>query len=447
MIFVAIPVSKKLDELKKMANEFRIDVKPSGKNGRFMKEDFIVPIREYFLVKRYGGLDKVPEHMKLMLEIKSPMLAKRIDSLKPEVQEMVWESDEWDFEEKLNGCRCLVVKTNEGLFLYSRHNSDVDLLPINFTSKILFPDDFDLDAVKENFILDTEITSDVHRLDTVVGQYGVVTETMLQAITAIINCSNERARLIQEKEDMRFTFNFFDCIWYDGKWITNHILKERRKLGFELYNKLLDNKFNIKPVNINNTNKKQFYKSIIMSGGEGVVSKNVNSIYVPDNTRNSKGWIKVKKSVSEMMQNNRDCSDSTNSLDSLNLTDPMDVFSDTIDGFITGFELGTKGKAFEGMVKTIKISTYLKKKDGSIVEHEIAHISGLDTKMLNDMTTVIGGIPTLTPSYYGRVVEIDGSSVSSRELRLMNAVFHGFRYDKNKDDCIIDEELLYDMMI
>lgn len=419
-----------MKELEKLAYDFNIQVEGSGKNGKIKKEDYIYPLRERFLYNRFG--DNIPDHMQLMLQVKSPMLAMRIDSMKEEHQQYIWNSDDIYFEEKLNGARLWMVKTNSGLYLYSRHNSDVDMLPIEYTGQILYPDGFDIDPIHETFILDCELTCDDQSINTAVGGHGITTETQLQAVTAVLNCDEKRAHMIQNSQNIRFTFNVFDCVYYQGKWIMDEPLKLRRNIALHMYKRLESKGFKIKPVRSNKSNKKDFYKGIILSGGEGCVAKNINGIYVPDTTRNKDGWIKIKRSVSEMLGHEGDIGEQ---------------FGDTIDAFITGFELGSEGKSYEGMVKTIKLSINLQKKDGSVEIHEIARISGLDFKLLNDMTDMVGGVPTLKASYYNRVMEIDGAGISPRELRLNHAIMVGFRYDKQPEDCIMTEEFLHKMIL
>jgi ATP-dependent DNA ligase len=421
---MAIQVDKTLNELQQMAVSLGIYVdKGSGKNQKIMKEDLIHPIRNYFLLQRYKDITKIPKHLELILSLKSPMLAKRIDELKPELQEAIWKSDQWYFEEKLNGCRFFLVKTGKGLHLYSRHNSVTDLLPIEYSENIVYPENFDLDKIKDDFILDTEITSDYDCINTSLDKYGVQTETMLQVVTSLINCDPQRARLIQKKENLILTFNVFDCIYYNGSWILNEPLTKRRPLAFELWRKLSDAGFKIRPVRSNRSNKKEFYKGIILSGGEGCICKKIDGIYIPDSNRQNDGWIKIKRSMSEM-------------------TSMDDVFGDTIDGWISGFEPGKPDKGLQDYVGTIKVSIYIRKKDGTLYEHEIAHISGIDMKLRTDMTETVEGIPTLRASYYGTIVEIDGVSISGRAKRLNHATLNGFRYDKTKLDCVMDEEFL-----
>ncbi len=422
---MAISVGKTLPELVEIAKELNLTVEPSGKNGRFMKEDYIIPIREHHLRGMYG--ETIPDHLSMIMSMKSPMLAKRIDGLKQELQDEIWGSDHWEFEEKLDGVRILLVKDNSGLYCYSRHNSDVDFLPLEFSNKIMYQEGFDLDKISDTFILDTEITSDLSNINTVVGKYGVSTESMLQAVTALISSDPARARLIQERENLRLRFNVFDCVYYNGQWVTDEPLEKRRELARELYMKLVNAGFKISEVRRSVTNKKQFYKSIVLSGGEGCIAKHTGGIYVPDTSRRNDGWVKIKRSISELSME--------------------DAFGDTIDAWISGYEKGTEGKGYEDYVGTIILSTYLKKDTGELEVHEIARVSGFDMKLREDMTHRVNGIVTLNPAYYSRVVEIDGANVSARARRLQHAVLLGFRNEKNKDDCVMEESFLNSMVM
>ena len=431
---MAIPVDKTKKQLEVIAEELGIGryVIPTGKDGKYMKEDYIVPIRKFYLAKRYQKPENVPLHMRMMLKLKSPMLARRIDDagIPEEIIKAVWESDEWYLEEKLNGARMLLVNdgSGDGIQIYSRHNSDVDLLPINYTEKILFPDEFDPEKVGEKFILDTEMTSDVVNLSTLFEGSGVETETQLHAVTALLSSDKDRAIHVQKTADLRLTFNVFDCLFFNDDWIMELPLKERRKMMMQMGKELKGAGFKIKPVRANRDNKAGFHKQIVASGGEGTIAKNINGVYIADTNRPKDGWLKIKRSVSQSSVEE-------------------ELGMDTIDGWISGFEPATEGKNREGMVGSILVSVYVDSGEGEPREHVIAKISGIDMKLREDMTEIIDGKPYLKASYYDRVVEIDGASVSARSQRLNHPVFLGFRYDKNKDGCVISEGFLKKMVL
>lgn len=433
---MSISVGHTIKDLDKMASQLGVEVVGTGKDGKKKKEDYIGPIRNYNLIKRYGSLDKVPDDMKLMLEMKSPMLAGRIDNLKEDQQEEVWNDENWVLEQKLNGVRCRIVNTGNGIHLYSRHNSDVDLLPIEFTDKILFPDNCDLSKISKTFILDSEMESDNPNICTIMGSNGVVTNSQLQAVTSLISSTSQRAKMIQRNNNLRLAFNSFDCIYYDGQWITDYPLRERRKLANEIVSALENCGFNIREVRRSTDNtregKQKFYKDIVEHGGEGCVAKRLDGIYIPDTTRNFKGWIKLKRSMGQAFT-------SFDNMDNL--------FGDTIDAFITGFEPGTKGSAFEKLVGSVAVSVFVQKRDGTLEQREIAKFSGFDMSLREDMTEIINGEPVLKPSYYNRVVEIDGQNMSARNMRFSHCTFEGFRYDKLPDSCILTEEFLESQIV
>lgn len=427
---MAFEVGMTKDELVLMARRLGVfeEVIPSGKGDKIMKDDIVPVIRRVNLIKRYGAVDAMPVHLAMMLQIKSPMLAVRIDSLKEEQQRMVWESEDFEFEEKINGVRCFVVYDGESIQLYSRHNSDVDLLPVNFTEKIVFPAGFDVQALDGRpFILDTEMTSDVANLSTIIDKYGVVTETVLQAVTSLLSSDNERARMIQVNEGIHLAFNAFDCLYYGGEWLLSEPLSVRRDMADIAIESLLGSGFNVRTVRRLDPDgdKKKFFREILQNNGEGVIAKRISGIYNADSTRGFKqGWIKIKRSVGTSLEMENE------------------FYGDTIDAFISGYTEGGSGTVFENYIGSVCVSLYLRKKDGSVVEHEIGRFSGIPMSLREEMTELINGMPTLKPSFYGKVVEIDGQGISARERRLNHCQFLGFRYDKMKDSCVMDEDFL-----
>lgn len=441
---MAISVGRTIKELESMATSLNISIPKRDDGKKPKKEDYIYPIREHNLIERYGSLENTPLHLQYMLHIKSPMLAGRIDSFKEEQQEEVWDSDEWSMEQKLNGVRCFIVNDGSGIHLYSRHNSDIDLLPIEFTDKILFNDKFEYFKLNKTFIVDCELTSDNPNICTILDGYGVDTSSQLQAVTSVIGSSNDRALSIQLQNNLEFVFNAFDCLFYDGKWIMDDSLSSRREVLYHTIDSLSNSHFNIRKVKYVVENKRDFYKHLISNGLEGTVAKRLDGKYIADTTRNFKGWIKCKRSISYSLGDfNSSITSSTSAFDVLGETnnDISFSFGDTVDAFITGYELGKKGSAFENLIGSIAISVYVEKDDGSLEEREIGKFSGFNLDMRKSMTGYVNGVPVLKPEYYGKVVEVDGQQVT-KNGRFAHCVFIGFRYDKLKDACILSEKFL-----
>lgn len=451
---MAISVGRTIKQLEDMANSLGVEVVGTGKNGKRKKEDFILPIREYNLVKRYGSVDKIPTHLELMMHIKSPMLAGRIDGFKKEQQEEVWNSDDWVFEQKLNGVRCILINDGNGLHMYSRHNSDVDLLPICFTDRILLPEKCDLSKLDKSFIIDCEITSDNPNICTILDGYGVETASQLQAVTSILGSLPEKAIQIQKSNNLNLVFNSFDCLYYDGQWIMNEPLRKRHEVVTHIISVLKSCGFNVRSVPYTIKNKKAFFKGFIDAGMEGCVGKPLNGIYIPDTTRNFKGWVKIKRSLKAVASqeavdlNSFDMSslsiDTSMNFDGDLLGDSF--FGDTIDCFVTGYEPGRKDSAFKNLVGSVCISAYVRKSDGTLEKRELGKFSGITLKEREKMTEVINGEPTLKPEYYNRVVEVDAVDVT-KNLRFAHCTFIQWRWDKQPDSCIIDEEFLYKNLI
>lgn len=438
---MAVSVGRTIQELKETAKTLGIIVPEREDGKRLKKEDYIYPIRKYYLKKYYG--DNIPNSLNLMLQIKSPMLAGRIDKFKPEQQKEVWDSDKWDMEMKLNGVRCFIISDSDGIHLYSRHNSDVDLLPISFSNKVLFPTSCDLSKIKKSFILDCEMTSDASNICTILDGIGVETGSQLQAVTAILGSLPERALEIQRKNNLFFVFNSFDCIYYDGSWIINEPLTKRREVAEEIISSLEKCGFNIRRVPHTNVNKKEFFRNLVNRDFEGTVAKRLDGIYIPDTTRNFKGWVKCKKSASYLLSE-QEMEDAFNTeLSGSGIEGLEDItFGDTIDAFITGFEPGNKGTAFEKLIGSVAVSVYVQRKDGTTYVKEIGRFSGILLSLRHQMTEIIDGQPTLKPEYYGRVCEVDGMGLSARNMKLNHCQFLGFRLDKSSDACVMTEEQL-----
>lgn len=98
---MAIECSRRIDYLQNQCDELGITVTPAGK--KLMKDDLVKALRNYFINQNYGSVDNIPWSLKFMLSIECPQLCRRIKDLKPEQQEMVWDSSNWIAEEKIDG--------------------------------------------------------------------------------------------------------------------------------------------------------------------------------------------------------------------------------------------------------------------------------------------------------------------------------------------------------
>lgn len=422
---MALSSSRTIKELTQICKDLNIEVVGTGKNGKVMKSDYIWALREYYLNKLFGGRDNAPISLKLMLELESPMLAAQQKDVKPEVEAKMWEdNNEYTIEEKRDGARMLTMIFNTGGFsAFSRNNSDTNYLPIPYNSKI-YIGEIDWSKIENTFILDNEIICTNPNVQTSFNN--LQTETQLQAVTSLLSLNKEDTLQIQKDYDRPLKFISFDCIYWDGEWIMDKPLKERRDYLLKAVQQMQDAGFNIEVNQWRTMNKKAFYQNIIKNGGEGCLIKNIKSTYKATSSRAHRDWIKVKKTMSEMLTETGT--------------------GDTIDAWITGYQLG-EGKN-ESKIGSLEFSINMECEDGSVITHKIAYIGGFDDDLRDDMTIVDNnGNITLNPKYYGKVAEIDGYGISSRVMRLRHAVLIRFRNDKSPEECIYTERFIKSMIL
>ena len=246
------------------------------------------------------------------------------------------------------------------------------------------------------------------------------------AVMALLSMNSEDSIRIQREQHVQLNFYTFDCLWYDGEWLLDKPLKERRKYLIQAIQELREAGFRAGLPKSSLKDKKGLYNQIIENGGEGIILKNLESPYHPFTTRSHRNWVKVKRSMSETLKN---------------------AGFDYTDAFITGYELASEDKANAGYVGTLIFSVYLLDKNGEIKGlHEIAKISGLTQEMREEITDFIDGEPKLKEEYYGQVWEIDGQAISARSKRFRHAVLVRPRPDRSSDTCQMSEELLNSMV-
>lgn len=418
---MAVQILRNLSQLKLDCRRLGLKVNVGEKER---KEDYIKALREHFIDHLYRG--NPPESLDLMLKIKSPMLCKRYPELSPTDQEKIWESKDWFLEKKIDGCRLLIIRTMDDIDFYSRHNSVETYLPISYKDNINLSK-VDTTKIPIDFILDTEVISTNPNIGVLLSRkHGVYCDTQLQSTSSILSLSPEQAKEIQEEYPLKFYV--FDILYWDGEWITDKPLLERRKYMKRAVNLLRSAGFIVDIPESRITNKKAFYRSILHSNEEGVVAKNIKSVYVADTSRRKDGWIKIKRSMGETLQ--------------------IEGVSETLEAWVSGFIPATPGKEWENLVGALEFSVFLQDEKGNNTEHIIAAIAGFSMEERKSMTEIDSeGKVQLKKEYYGRVAEIDGQSISSRSLRLRHAVIVRWREDRSADTCVVDEEFIKSMVL
>ena len=132
------------------------------------------------------------------------------------------------------------------------------------------------------------------------------------------------------------------------------------------------------------------------------------------------------------------------------------VVGDTVDAFISGFKEGTPGTSNEGLVGALEFSVYLTDdnndyildENGDPTIHHLATISGMTDELRRIISTKdeFGNV-ALRKDIYGKVAEIDGQDISSKNFRFSHAVFKGWRPDRSAESCKFQKALLEKLVL
>lgn len=410
---MALETQRTLGQLKQECQQKGINVVIEGKKEH--KEDYIKALRNYWLEKYYGSKDNAPWSLQFMLSIDCPQLCRRYQQCKPEQQKKFWDSDEYIAEQKIDGCRSLILfnADTQSFDFYSRNNSVKDFLPQSYKDTILVTSkDF---YYPDNFVLDCEVISTNPNISTIMGKRGVACATQLQATAALLALNPEDSKSLQKQDPLKFIV--FDCL-YDGESLINKPWKVRHPHAEKIVELLKKSGFTCDLNPVIRTNKLEFYSDIIERGDEGVVFKNVNAPYHATTSRTI-DQVKLKRTISEGL--NKD-----------------------IDAWVTGFVPASKDKGWSDLIGALVFSCRVKMKDGTIKVHQIGACSGISLELRKSATIQINGEPALNPEFLGRVATLSGQNISARKLALTHCVIERWRPDKGIEGCEIltEEELL-----
>lgn len=409
---MSIECGRRIDYLQNQCNELGITVTPAGR--KLMKDDLVKALRRHFINERYGSEENIPWSLKFMLSIECPQLCRRIKDLKPEQQDLVWDSPDWIAEEKIDGCRMLILydASEKKFHFYSRNNSVTDYLPQDYSDTILVTvkDNF---YYPENFVLDCEVISTNPETET-----NTQCLTQLQSTAALLNLNANDSKAIQKNNPLKFVV--FDCL-YDSKNLIDETWNIRHKHADKLSFILKENGFTcelnkvVTNTDDNKNRKREFFEEVIDRNGEGVVLKNRNAKYHACSSRTI-DCVKVKRSTS-------------------------DSLTKDLDAFITDYVIGNDDTRNENMVVGFVFSVKMEKNNGEIVTHPIAVCSNVSDFIKEDATVVNeNGEVSLNPSYYGKVATLQGQNISARSLRLTHSTIEMWRPEKSADGCEIVKE-------
>ena len=480
------------DKLEEAINTFGIDL---PENVDWDNEKLIKALGDYFLNLEP---EKYSWGSRYVQSINTVMLC---EHLKKFIKQMApinpMESEDYIAETKMNGMRCITYYSPEtGFEFFSRRESVSNYLNGNFTEKVLFinkglisePKNYK-GAFNYRFIIDGEILMDGLENDIVSANVSI--EDYIQSI---FSSGTARARSFQQ-DGHAVKFVIFDVLYFQKaeepleapprfnyeereltpdvtQWVEQHYSKFLSSAGFtsigrakKLYQYLItlknSSKYDVRKlpfskrrdlrskivsflnkkalpfyeVESEDTYKTSFVEEILRAGGEGIVVKNLHAPYISDmrSSRGHRAAMKVKQSIDAMLN-----SDSR-------LMEDFDVF-------ITGAN-PPKSDRIKDMIGSLSCSVYIKKEDGSVVEHEIANISGLSHEWKRKLAAldVNTGKICLNPDYEGKVIAINGLALTQSNLKFQHATLKDngileFKA-KNPSECVWEESVLKELTL
>lgn len=435
---------------------------------------------------------------KYVQSLNTPMLCKHMKDDLDKFEISPIESEDYVAETKLNGCRCIITYSPEvGFEFFSRRESSSNFLNGNLTNKFLFiekglitePKDY-INKFNYRFVIDGELL-----IEGIENELQTTQVSIEDYIQSVFSSNAERAKEFQ-KDGHRLKMMIFDVLYFEKnpvipadwepkydyregeitpdlvQWVEGHYSKYLKSAGFKsagrakklyqyLYtlkdsNKndvrkypfskrrqlrhlivkmLSDNLLPFYEVDGEDVNKIEFTENILNSGGEGSILKNLHAPYISTmrSSRGHRAVMKVKQSISTML-----------SKENSSLMEDFDVF-------ITGAN-PPKSDRIKDMIGSLSCSVYIKKKDGTITEHEIANITGISHEWKKKLACVDveTGKISLNPEYEGKVIAIDGLALTASNLKFQHATLKNKILEfkaKNPSECTWDEDALKEMTL
>jgi len=367
---------KKLYELIKECKEKGI---PIPTDAKVSKEDLIRKLANYHLDQNPNGLPP--------LEQVSSQLAKDIADLSEKDQGEVLMSDRFAAGEKMNGIRGILHIRPEGNRFTSRNRCANTYLLNELTDNVPHLKGLDLRDF-EGSIFDGELylPSEFFKLDTFTNA--------LEATTALLHCSPDKARDYQESTGQRIHYHIFDVLRANGQGLTTCPLRERVQYlkDFQGFIKSSGYGENIRFEELVFHDKEEYFRKIIEAGGEGIVLKDLNAPYFQG--ARSSSWLKLKR-------------------------------SNTTDAIIIGYDRGKEWDK-KGLIGSVELGVF--DENGDL--RSIGRVSSLSFQKRIDMTELVEVTPTMKKEYLGTVVECRFQELN-KNLRGRHLQILSFREGQN----------------
>ncbi len=376
---------KKLGQLIQECKEKGIPI-PAGKG--LSRECLIQKLAGHHLQENADGIPP--------LEQIAPQLAKDIRDIPEDERVEVLKSDRFACGEKINGVRGILHIRPEGIRITSRNRCENSHLMNELTGNLPHLCAMDLGSW-EGSILDGELylKRDFVSLN--------AKATALEATSALLHCSPQKAKEFQDRNGL-IRYHIFDVIRVKGEDLALLPLMERLKYLDEFrqlvqpmgYEGIIDFETLLL------SEKEDYIREVLESGGEGVVFKDLDAPYSLGSRPRS--WLKLKR-------------------------------KDTVDAIIIGHERGKEWDK-KGLIGSVELGIF--DEDGQL--RSIGRVSSLPLKNRMEMTELAEGIPTLKKAFLGTIVECCFQDLN-KNLRGRHLQILAFRNGSNAKsirDCFLD---------
>ena len=214
------------------------------------------------------------------------------------------------------------------------------------------------------------------------------------SVTAIMGCTEDRALLRQADDSNKLHFMVHDIMMYNNKSVTNEPWYIRRALLEKVMRNVTSPFVEVSTVYV--TDAQATFRSIVQSGGEGLIFKKTDGLYVPGK-KPANNWVKCKREV-------------------------------TLDAIIIGINMGGSGKN-KDLFKSLDVGLW--DEDTKSIKSIGSIHSGISDQLRKDIYNDV-------ESFKNRVIEVSAMEFNGKSWTMRHGRLLRFRDDKSIEQCTKD---------
>lgn len=252
------------------------------------KKEYLRVLQRHFVLKTYGT--QIPQMIRDSL-VHRPMLA-TVTNQWSDLSQEAWQSGGWYAEEKVSGFRAGLGFNHGGSYAYSRFLSSTTFLP----KRVMVPEV--PDGLYGRLLLDVEVVSNDTVLRGIMDEMNFMTVESMQALDIYMGLEDDEQREILNAHPGLFEYVILDVLETSDRPDLHELgCYDRSLLRGSIVENLTGNGFRARTPRVayggNGTaGKRDLYNEIAEQGGEGIIMKRKNSLYIPG--VRSKDWLKFK---------------------------------------------------------------------------------------------------------------------------------------------------------